>query len=90
MQLRLFLAILCLTVPLVSCVAALSDVDTSSLRNAQENDLDIYRKTPVPEGGGSPIRAEARGAYCAVDKVLRDNDAAVFDSDGDIVCVKPK
>jgi hypothetical protein len=90
MRVRLLCATVCLSGTLVSCVAALSDVDTSSLRNAQENDLDIYRKTPVPEGGGSPIRAEARGAYCGVDKVLRDLDAAVFDSDGDIVCVKPK
>lgn len=87
MSTRLFFATLCLAACLTSCVAALSSADVASLHDAQDNVLGIYRM-PVPDGGGSPARAQARGAFCAVEAVLRRNNVAAVNSNGDIVCVK--
>jgi hypothetical protein len=87
-MLRSVIAIAVLGSTLLSCVAALSGADIALLHDAQDNMLDVYRKTPVPEGGGSPIRAEARGSFCAVESVLKHNDASAVDSKGDIACTK--
>jgi len=86
--LRSVIALVLVSSMLLSCVAALSSADIASIHDAQDNVLDIYRKTPVPDGGGSPTRAEARGAFCAVNAVLQRNDASVIDSKGDIACTK--
>jgi len=87
-MLRSAVALAVLSSMLLSCVAALSSADIASLHDAQNNVLDIYRKVPVPDGGGSPARAEARGAFCAVESVLKRNDASITDSNGDITCTK--
>jgi hypothetical protein len=80
-------SLLAVAVALISCSGGFNATDAASLRSAEEQVMQIY---DIPVEGGSPARAEARGAYCSVDSVLRHLDAGSFDSGGAITCVKPK
>jgi len=72
--------VICLTVSLVACLGV-STQDIAALQDAAKLNLAAYKHS---DGGAE--RALERGAYCAVEGVLRRNDAGTIQDGGEIQC----